>query len=42
LQEELSQKLQADVQIQDKKGKGKVVISYSSLDILDGILSKIK
>jgi len=42
LQEELSQKIQADVQIQDKNGKGKIVISYSSLDVLDGILSKIK
>ncbi len=42
LQDELSDKLQADVEIQDKKGKGKLVISYSSLSALDGILKKIK
>jgi len=42
LQEELSERFQADVQIQDKKGKGKLIISYNSLDVLDGILSKIK
>ena len=42
LEDELSDRLQANVQIQDKKGKGKLIISYSSLDVLDGILSKIK
>ena len=42
LEDELSDKLQADVEIQDKKGKGKLVISYSSLSALDGILKKIK
>ena len=42
LQNELSDKLQAQVTIQDKKGKGKLIISYSSLSALDGILKKIK
>lgn len=42
LEDELSNKLQADVKIQDKKGKGKLIISYSSLSALDGILNKIK
>lgn len=41
LQDELSDKLQAQVTIQDKKGKGKLIISYSSLSALDGILKKI-
>jgi len=41
LQDELSTKLQADVTIQDNKGKGKLIISYSNLDVLDGILRKI-
>ncbi len=43
LQDELSQKLGAKVQIQHSaKGKGKVVLNYSSLDELDGILGHIK
>lgn len=42
LQDELSDKLQADVKIEDKNGKGKLVISYTSLDVLDGILKKIQ
>jgi len=42
LEQELSDKLNADVTIQDNNGKGKLVISYGSLDVLDGILSKIK
>ena len=42
LQDELSDKLQAQVTIQDKKGKGKLIISYSNLSALDGILKKIK
>lgn len=41
LESELSDKLQAEVKIQDKKGKGKLIISYSSLSALDGILNKI-
>ena len=40
---DLSDKLGAPVQLkQEKGGKGKLVISYSSLDELDGILSHIK
>ncbi len=43
LQEQLSQTLGAPVAIQHgSKGKGKLVIQYSSLDELDGILSHIK
>jgi ParB family chromosome partitioning protein len=43
LQNELSEKLCAPVQIQHSaKGKGKLVISYNSLDELDGILAHIK
>ena len=43
LQDDLSQKLGAKVQIQHSaKGKGKVVLNYNSLDELDGILSHIK
>ena len=43
LQDELSQKIGAKVQINHTaKGKGKLVLSYNSLDELDGILSHIK
>jgi len=43
LQDELSQKLGARVQIQHTtKGKGKLVLNYNSLDELDGILAHIK
>tara|TARA_R110002072_G_scaffold238434_1_gene395857 strand:+ start:205 stop:1086 length:882 start_codon:yes stop_codon:yes gene_type:complete len=43
LQNELSQKLGAKVQIQHTaKGKGKLVLSYNSLAELDGILEHIK
>jgi len=43
LQDDLSQKLGARVQIQHTaKGKGKLVLSYNSLDELDGILGHIK
>ena len=42
LEDELSDRLQADVKIQDNKGKGKLTISYSSLSALDGILAKIR
>lgn len=43
LQDELSEKLAAAVQIQcDAKGKGSVLIKYNSLDELDGILAHIK
>lgn len=40
LQADLSDKLAANVVIQDSKGKGKLVIKYNSLDELDGILAK--
>ncbi|MCZ6829697.1 MAG: ParB/RepB/Spo0J family partition protein [Gammaproteobacteria bacterium] len=43
LQDELSQKLGAKVQIQhNAKGKGKLVLAYNSLAELDGILEHIK
>ncbi len=43
LQDDLSQRLGARVQIQHSaKGKGKLVLSYNSLDELDGILAHIK
>lgn len=42
LQDELSDKLGAEVLVDHRaKGKGRLVIKYSSLDQLDGILSKI-
>jgi ParB family chromosome partitioning protein len=43
LQDELSEKLGAPVQIQHSgTGKGKVVVTYHSLDELDGILAHIR
>ncbi len=43
LQDDLSQRLGTKVQIQHSaKGKGKLVLTYSSLDELDGILAHIK
>lgn len=43
LQLDLSERLGAEVKIQHgSKGKGKLVISYSSLDELDGVLMHIK
>ena len=43
LQDDLSEKLGAVVQIQHTtSGKGKVVVSYHSLDELDGILAHIR
>ena len=41
LTDELSERLGAPVNIQTRGGKGKLVISYNSLDELDGILAKI-
>lgn len=41
LEMDLTDKIGARVQIQNKKGKGKLVIEYTSLDQLDGILGKI-
>ncbi len=43
LEQELTEKICAEVKIQHgSKGKGKLVISYHSVDELDGILSRIK
>ena len=42
LEESLAETLGANVSIEDKNGKGKLVIEYKSLDILDGILAHIK
>lgn len=43
LQDELSQKLGSSVQIQHAaSGKGKLVVSYGSLDELDGILAHLR
>lgn len=43
LQEQVSERLGAPVELQHKgTGKGKLVINYSSLDELDGILAKIQ
>ena len=43
LQDDLAQRLGTKVQIQHSaKGKGKLVLNYSSLDQLDGILAHIK
>ena len=43
LQDDLSEKLGANVQIQHSgSGKGKLVVSYHSLDELDGILAHIR
>ena len=43
LQDELAEKLGAPVQIQHSaSGKGKLVLSYGSLDELDGILSHFR
>lgn len=41
LQEKISARLGARVQIRDSSGKGKLIIQYNSLDELDGILEKI-
>ncbi len=43
LEKEISEKLGAPVSVQTfRSGKGKLVISYASLDILDGILKHIR
>lgn len=42
LEETLSSRLGTKVSVQDKNGKGKLVIEYKSLDILDGIIQHIK
>ena len=42
LEEDLAETLGTKVSVEDKNGKGKLVIEYKSLDILDGILDHIK
>jgi len=42
LEEELAEKLGTKVLLDDKSGKGKLIIEYKNLDILDGILAHIK
>lgn len=42
LEETLSGKLGTRVSLEDRNGKGKLVIEYKSLDILDGIIAHIK
>lgn len=43
LEEELAGKLGAKVQIDsDKKGRGKLIIHYPNLDVLDGILKRLQ
>ena len=42
LEETLSDKLGTRVTLQDKNGKGRLVIEYKSLDTLDGIIAHIK
>lgn len=42
LEESLAEKLGTKVTLDDKNGKGKLVIEYKNLDILDGILAHIK
>jgi len=42
LEENLAEKLGTKVSLQDNNGKGKLVIEYKNLDILDGILAHIK
>ena len=42
LQDRLSERLGAKVTVKDKKGKGKVIIEYHSLEQLDGILARIR
>lgn len=42
IQNDLSKKFGAKVQVEsNEKGKGKLIIHYSNLDELDGILSKL-
>lgn len=42
LEESLAEKLGTKVSLDDKNGKGKLVIEYKNLDVLDGILAHIK
>lgn len=42
LEEQLAETLGTTVKVEDKNGKGKLVIEYQNLDILDGIIAHIK
>ncbi len=42
LEESLAETLGTKVTVEDKKGKGRLVIEYKNLDVLDGILAHIK
>ena len=42
LEDKLSETLGTNVSVQDNNGKGKLIIEYKSLDILDGIIAHIK
>ena len=42
LEENLAEKLGTKVSLEDKNGKGRLVIEYKNLDILDGILAHIR
>ena len=42
LERQLSERLGTKVVIENKNGRGKLVIQYSDLDVLDGILSRIQ
>lgn len=42
LEETLAERLGTKVTVQDKNGRGKLIIDYQSLDILDGIIEHIK
>lgn len=41
LEQQLTRQLGHKVQVRDHKGKGEVVIAYSSLDELDSLLDKL-
>ena len=42
LEEDLAEVLGTKVTVQDSKGKGKLIIEYQNLDVLDGIIAHIK
>ena len=42
LEDRLSETLGTKVLVEDKKGKGKLIIEYKNLDVLDGIIAHIK
>ena len=42
LERQLSERFGTKVVIENKNGRGKLVIQYSDLDVLDGILNRIQ